>query len=62
MSKIAGWRLRKGNYKLPVEQKLFDLYVRMSGQRQAAAEDYEDYQQLQPEAHEAKMATMASGN
>ncbi|MHC4375935.1 MAG: B12-binding domain-containing radical SAM protein [Planctomycetota bacterium] len=62
MSKMAGWRLRNGNYKLPVEQKLFDLYVRMSGQRQAAAEDYEDYQQLQPEAHEAKMATMASGN
>jgi radical SAM superfamily enzyme YgiQ (UPF0313 family) len=61
LSRMAGWRLRTGNYKLPVEQKLYDLYVRLSGQRQAAAEDIsEDYQQLQPETHAGKMASTAS--
>lgn len=34
---ISGWRLRNGNYRLPVEQKLFDLYVRMTGQTQKDA-------------------------
>jgi anaerobic magnesium-protoporphyrin IX monomethyl ester cyclase len=31
---IAGWRLRNGVYTLPVEQKAFDLYVRLTGQTQ----------------------------
>ncbi|HKX46777.1 MAG TPA: radical SAM protein [Planctomycetota bacterium] len=31
---ISGWRLRKGIYEFPVEQKLFDLYVRLTGQTQ----------------------------
>jgi radical SAM superfamily enzyme YgiQ (UPF0313 family) len=39
LSKMAGWRLKKGSYDLPVEQKLFDLYVRATGQTQAAAAD-----------------------
>lgn len=30
----AGWRLKSGNYKFPIEQKLFDMYVRMTGQTQ----------------------------
>ncbi len=34
MRGISGWRLRKSEYRLPVEQKLFDLYVRMTGQTQ----------------------------
>ncbi|MEZ5978233.1 MAG: radical SAM protein [Planctomycetota bacterium] len=59
MSRIAGWRLRNGNYKFPIEQKMFDLYVRLTGQRQAAAEDVsEDYAQLQPETHAAKVEMM----
>jgi len=32
LAKIAGWRLRRNEYSLPVEQKLFDGYVRLSGQ------------------------------
>ena len=39
LSKMAGWRLKKGSYELPIEQKLFDLYVRATGQTQAAAAD-----------------------
>jgi radical SAM superfamily enzyme YgiQ (UPF0313 family) len=59
MSRIAGWRLRTGNYKFPVEQKMFDVFVRATGQRQRAAEDVsEDYQQLQPETQAAKLAVM----
>ena len=50
LSKAAGWRLQRGNYRFPVEQKLFDLYVRLSGQTQPGDLD-EDYQQLQPETH-----------
>jgi len=34
LSKMAGWRLRKGSYEFPIEQKLYDLYVRASGQSQ----------------------------
>ncbi|HKX46778.1 MAG TPA: radical SAM protein [Planctomycetota bacterium] len=61
LSRMAGWRLRTGNYTLPVEQKVFDVYVRLSGQRQRGAEDYsEDYQQLQPETQAAKMAAMSN--
>ncbi|MFT7668878.1 MAG: anaerobic magnesium-protoporphyrin IX monomethyl ester cyclase [Planctomycetota bacterium] len=37
LSKIAGWRLRKGSYDFPVEQKLYDLYVRATGQTQPAS-------------------------
>jgi len=37
IKRISGWRLRNGYYKLPVEQKLFDLYVRFSKQTQADA-------------------------
>ena len=39
-SKAAGWRLKNGRYGFPVEQKLFDIYVRATGQTQAAATDY----------------------
>ncbi|MFT5291261.1 MAG: anaerobic magnesium-protoporphyrin IX monomethyl ester cyclase [Planctomycetota bacterium] len=52
LSKMAGHRLKRGSYTFPVEQKLFDLYVRATGQTQPGAEDLsEDYQQLQPETH-----------
>ena len=58
LSRIAGWRLKNQRYGFPIEQKLFDVYVRLTGQRQPGAEDYsEDYQQLQPETHQTKMAT-----
>ncbi len=40
LSRIAGWRLKTGRYKFPVEQKLFDLYVRATGQMQPASADY----------------------
>lgn len=40
LSKIAGWRLQKGKYAFPIEQKLFDVYVKTTGQSQAAAQDY----------------------
>ncbi len=57
LSKFAGWRLDHHEYRLPIEQKLFDLYVRATGQRQPGAEDIpEDYQQLQPETQFAKTA------
>ncbi len=50
LSKIAGRRLERGVYGFPLEQKLFDLYVRATGQSQ---EDLsEEYAQLQPETHE----------
>jgi anaerobic magnesium-protoporphyrin IX monomethyl ester cyclase len=35
LQRISGWRLRHGFYSLPVEQKLFDLYVRMTRQTEA---------------------------
>ena len=34
LSKAAGWRLKRGNYGFPIEQKIFDLYVRATGQAQ----------------------------
>ncbi len=40
LSKIAGWRLKHGDYRFPIEQKLFDLYVRATRQTQPAAQDY----------------------
>ena len=40
LSKLAGWRLKTGRYKFPVEQKLFDIYVRATGQMQASSRDY----------------------
>jgi anaerobic magnesium-protoporphyrin IX monomethyl ester cyclase len=57
LSKIAGKRLERGNYKFPVEQKLYDLYVRATGQSQQDLS--EDYAQLQPETH-AQLAGRAS--
>jgi len=58
LSKIAGWRLKNQRYGFPIEQKLFDIYVRLTGQRDPGSEDYsEDYEQLQPESHEAKHVT-----
>jgi radical SAM superfamily enzyme YgiQ (UPF0313 family) len=39
LSKIAGWRLQRGSYGFPIEQKLYDLYVRATGQTQPAAAD-----------------------
>ncbi|MCC7172154.1 MAG: hypothetical protein IT459_17040, partial [Planctomycetes bacterium] len=41
LSKAAGWRLKRGAYKFPIEQKLFDIYVRATGQTQAGAKDYQ---------------------
>ena len=35
MRGISGWRLKTGNYRLPIEQKAFDLYVRLTGQTQS---------------------------
>ena len=34
MQRISGWRLKNGVYAFPIEQKLFDLYVRVTGQTQ----------------------------
>ncbi|MEZ6004006.1 MAG: radical SAM protein [Planctomycetota bacterium] len=53
LSKMAGRRLKKGSYGFPIEQKLFDIYVKATGQGQpkAKADLAEDYQQLQPETH-----------
>ena len=34
LSKAAGWRLKRGTYSFPIEQKIFDLYVRVTGQAQ----------------------------
>jgi len=51
LSKMAGWRLGKGNYDFPIEQKMFDLYVRLTGQTQPGDDNSEDYAQLQPETH-----------
>ncbi|MDA1264313.1 MAG: radical SAM protein [Planctomycetota bacterium] len=50
LSKIAGKRLKTFNYKFPVEQKLYDLYVRLTGQTQPG-NNSEEYAQLQPETH-----------
>jgi len=50
LSKLAGWRLKRGDYRFPVEQKLFDLYVRLTGQTQPG-NNAEEYAQLQPETH-----------
>jgi radical SAM superfamily enzyme YgiQ (UPF0313 family) len=34
LSKAAGWRLKTGRYGFPIEQKLFDVYVKATGQAQ----------------------------
>jgi len=31
--KISGWRLRTGNYRFPIEQKLFHVYLQLIGKR-----------------------------
>jgi anaerobic magnesium-protoporphyrin IX monomethyl ester cyclase len=49
LSRMAGKRLERGNYTFPVEQKLFHLYVKLTGQSQQDLS--EDYAQLQPETH-----------
>jgi radical SAM superfamily enzyme YgiQ (UPF0313 family) len=36
MHKISGWRLKHKNYTFPVEQKLFHIYVRLTGQKTQA--------------------------
>jgi anaerobic magnesium-protoporphyrin IX monomethyl ester cyclase len=52
LSKMAGTRLRKGNYGFPIEQKLYDMYVKATGQAQKKQKDVDqEYQQLQPETH-----------
>jgi len=38
LAKVAGWRLRRGEYRFPLEQKLFDVYVRATGQTQPGAD------------------------
>jgi radical SAM superfamily enzyme YgiQ (UPF0313 family) len=40
LARAAGWRLKRGRYRFPVEQKLFDVYVRLTGQTQPGAADY----------------------
>ena len=40
LSKAAGWRLKRGRYGFPIEQKLFDIYVKATGQTQPGAADY----------------------
>jgi hypothetical protein len=37
MKRISGWRLARGEYRFPIEQKLFDVYVKVTGQTQADA-------------------------
>ena len=37
LSRAAGWRLKNFNYKFPIEQKLFDIYVKLTGQTQPGA-------------------------
>ena len=32
MKRISGWRLKHGNYRFPVEQKLWHWYVKLTGQ------------------------------
>jgi len=34
MHKLSGWRLRRHNYAFPIEQKLFHVYVKLTGQTQ----------------------------
>jgi radical SAM superfamily enzyme YgiQ (UPF0313 family) len=34
LQKMAGWRLKRSNYSMPVEQKLFSWWVKVSGQSQ----------------------------
>ncbi|MDF1836711.1 MAG: radical SAM protein [Planctomycetota bacterium] len=52
LSKMAGNRLKKGNYGFPIEQKLYDMYVKATGQAQKKTTDADaEYQQLQPETH-----------
>ena len=51
LSKMAGERLKRGAYGFPIEQKLFDLYVRLTGQTQAGDHVSQEYAQLQPETH-----------
>ncbi|MCB9907214.1 MAG: hypothetical protein H6830_05825 [Planctomycetes bacterium] len=49
---MASARLKKGSYGFPIEQKLFDIYVKATGQGQKKQSDNtEEYQQLQPETH-----------
>ncbi len=38
MRKCSGWRLKHNNYSLPLEQKLFHLYVKLRGHRMQANE------------------------
>jgi hypothetical protein len=38
LSRAAGWRLKRGFYGFPVEQKMFDIYVRLTGQTQPGAQ------------------------
>jgi len=52
LSKMAGTRLRKGNYGFPIEQKLYDMHVKATGQAQKKTTDADaEYQQQQPETH-----------
>ena len=59
LSRMAGRRLQAGKYTFPVEQKLFDLYVRATGQTQENLS--EEYAQLQPETYERNKEALAAG-
>ena len=39
LARVAGWRLERGEYRFPAEQKLYDLYVRWTGQLAPGAGD-----------------------
>ena len=37
LKRVASWRLERGEYRFPIEQKLFDMYVRATGQTESRA-------------------------
>lgn len=39
LSRVAGWRLKTQRYRYPIEQKLFDVYVRATGQLHRGPKD-----------------------
>jgi radical SAM superfamily enzyme YgiQ (UPF0313 family) len=41
LKSISGWRLKTGNYGFPLEQKLFDLWVRMAGRSEKDAIEHD---------------------
>ena len=50
LRKVSGWRLRSGNYTFPIEQKLFDVFVKATGSTQAAAIEHDRTSGVTPSA------------